>query len=163
VFYIRRIREIYQSYDNVKKAFNRLTKKRFSDSQELILKENLDFVKMARNECYSRDKLSLNNKGKDPIFLTFLGIWKLLPTFRNDLPVKLYYWFGEKTYELMKKNRENPNHSKSIMIPSFNTSLPKEDSPKDPPNDPPKDRLQESNRYNEWNDEREDRIGRQFD
>jgi hypothetical protein len=109
-----------QSYDNVKRAFNRLSKKYFSESKEPILKENIDFIKMARNECYSRDKLSLKNKGKDAIFLTFLGIWKLLPTFRDDLPIKLYYWFGEKLYAELKDNTNSPSRS---TINIYNCSI----------------------------------------
>jgi len=53
-----------------------------------------------------RDNLSPNKRGrKASIFLTFLGVWKLLPTFRGDIPQQLYDWFGEKLYLLMKINQ----------------------------------------------------------
>lgn len=40
---------------------------------------------------------------KPIIWLTFLGVWKLLPSFRGDIPQQLYEWFGEKLYENLKK------------------------------------------------------------
>jgi len=48
---------------------------------------------------------SLKTAHKEIVFLTFLGVWKLLPTFRGEIPILLYDWFGEKLYVMMKTNQ----------------------------------------------------------
>lgn len=85
-------------FDSVRKAFQR---------QNLI--EGKHYFRLS-NTLPPRDKMSHGkkspkyNKGQfgTEIYLTFLGIWKLLPTFRGDIPTALYEWFGEKLYEHLK-------------------------------------------------------------
>jgi len=48
---------------------------------------------------------------KSSIYVTFLGVWKLLPTFRGEVPINLYDWFGEKLYFLIKSNQLDKGES----------------------------------------------------
>jgi len=92
-------------YNTVARAFKRMTLKKFGDESYQFI-EGKDYFKELRSNFGSMDNLSIDSKGdKNIIFLTFLGTWKLLPTFRNDIPIKLYHWFGEKLYLLMKSNQ----------------------------------------------------------
>lgn len=75
-----------------------------SKSNENFLIEKIHYfvITDALNNPEIRDNL----RGvKSSIYLTFLGVWKLLPTFRGDIPNQLYDWFGEKLYDLMKSNQ----------------------------------------------------------
>jgi len=82
-------------YGSVWKAFQR---------KDLELDKH--FLEIKRSSFSSIDKLSIGKKGdRKLIFLTFLGVWKLLPTFRGDVPQQLYDWFGETLYSMMKSNR----------------------------------------------------------
>lgn len=82
-------------YNTVHRAFKR---------KKLTI--NKHYLELERNNSITRDKLSIDPIGdKKIIFLTFLGVWKLLPTFRGDIPQQLYDWFGEKLYDLMKSNQ----------------------------------------------------------
>lgn len=68
----------------------------------LLEKVHYFVIRESENSPENRDNL----RGvKSSIYLTFLGVWKLLPTFRGEIPSQLYDWFGEKLYELMKSNR----------------------------------------------------------
>lgn len=79
-------------FDSVRKAFQR---------QNLI--EGKHYFKLSSSISELRDKMSHKSKGRPTeIYLTFLGVWKLLPTFRGDIPTALYEWFGEKLYEHLK-------------------------------------------------------------
>jgi hypothetical protein len=69
--------------------------------------EGKHYFKATSDEFKVCDILSQTSKfvGKSTefIFLTFLGVWKLLPSFRGDIPNQLYEWFGERLYEHLKK------------------------------------------------------------
>jgi hypothetical protein len=85
----------FAKYLNMKKSSVR----RAFYRKELI--EGIDYFKASNNDLV-RDILSHTNKAREVTFLTFLGVWKLLPTFRGDIPNQLYEWFGERLYENLK-------------------------------------------------------------
>ncbi|HUW89709.1 MAG TPA: hypothetical protein VMV43_04245 [Candidatus Nanopelagicaceae bacterium] len=82
-------------FDSVRKAFYR---------QDLI--QDKHFFKISRESILSNFSLghnvTLKKGGLDITFLTFLGVWKLLPSFRGEIPSLLYDWFGERLYENLK-------------------------------------------------------------
>ena len=100
-------------YKTIQRAFNRITKKTFEETGDLLFISGRDFFKIDREHFLPmRQNVSLvdnpnigQKTGKKIIMLTFLGTWKLLPTFRGDIPIRLYHWFGEKLYALMKSNQ----------------------------------------------------------
>jgi len=77
--------------NSVRRAFYR---------QELIEEKHYFKLSPSNLRC---DNMSLLGRAKEITFLTFLGVWKLLPTFRGEIPNQLYEWFGEKLYEHLKK------------------------------------------------------------
>ena len=104
---------ISMTYDSVKKSFNRQSKKSFDDNGEFLYAEGRDYFKVDRghflpkgqNVPMVKDEKLGKKTGKKIVMLTFLGTWKLLPTFRSDIPIRLYHWFGEKLYSLIKSNK----------------------------------------------------------
>jgi len=83
-------------FDSVRRAFYR---------QDLIQEKH--YFKASSGDIELWDKMShtskFTGKSTEIVFLTFLGVWKLLHSFRGEIPSLLYEWFGEKLYEHLKK------------------------------------------------------------
>lgn len=86
---------INYKFGSVKKAFQRknltLIKHYFKESRSVFLPKG--------------QNVPLTKGGRDVVFLTFLGVWELLPSFRSEIANELYSWFGEKLYSLIKSNQ----------------------------------------------------------
>jgi hypothetical protein len=95
----------------VQQAFGRLNQ-RLVAGESFLLKER-DFFEIRRNNLIFENYKMLYSEngslgrgkasgGKPEVCLTFLGVWKLLPTFRGELPMQLWQYFGERVYAQMK-------------------------------------------------------------
>jgi len=85
---------------NIKTVQNKFSVK----SNEGFLLEKVHYFMITASENNPENREDLRGV-KTSIYLTFLGVWKLLPTFRGEIPSQLYDWFGEKLYKLMKSNK----------------------------------------------------------
>jgi len=89
------------SYETVKKAFQRICKKTFDDIDDDYFVEGKDYIILSKKFSDLRDKMSPNAKKKgrkEEIFLTYLGMWKLIGSFRKDYPIWVYHKMGEREY-----------------------------------------------------------------
>ena len=92
----------FAKYINVKIKTMRNKFSLKKDKNILIEKKHFFEHRNNINNPENRDKI----RGvKSSIYLTFLGVWKLLPSFRGEIANELYDWFGEKLYALIKSNQ----------------------------------------------------------
>jgi len=92
-------RYINMNFPSVQRAFHRIKKRRFSG--DLIFEEDIQYFKLKRNKISGgNDKLSFPQERTErlpieEIFLTFSGVWRLLPRFKSEVPIQFYYWWGD--------------------------------------------------------------------
>ena len=65
-------------------------------SHKTKITENTHFIRVSDKISEHIFYDSKKQEFKPSIFITFLGIWELLPTFRDEIPRSLFSWFGVK-------------------------------------------------------------------
>lgn len=99
-FSLNEVAEFINSpFGTVKKAYDRAKKKYFLRISDDIFIEGKDYLEFHKDDFIVRDESYIdNNGGKIIIFVTYLGLWKLLISFRDEYPTWVYYKLAEKEY-----------------------------------------------------------------
>ncbi|MFX0073517.1 MAG: hypothetical protein ACFFAO_20765, partial [Candidatus Hermodarchaeota archaeon] len=94
------------------KEFSKYLGMKYNSVLQAFKRNNLDlnkhYFKIDRTDSALSDKLSLDKKGdRKALFLTFLGVTKLLRSFRSEVAIEFYDWAMEKIYCIIKSNQLN--------------------------------------------------------
>lgn len=83
--------------DFVKVTFNRISKKNFKELDDDFFVEGKDFIQCVRIDLSLNNEIPINrgNNQNNIIFLTYLGLWKILTTFRDDYTIWIYHRMSE--------------------------------------------------------------------
>jgi len=100
----------------VKATFNRISKKFFKELDDDFFVEGKDFIQRERIDLSVNNEIPINreNNQDNIVFLTYLGLWKILATFRDDYTTWIYHRMSEYEYNRIRYKRYD---KKELKIP----------------------------------------------